>query len=156
MRWSLTLLTLLCVLTLPGTGGAAPRGDSAVGRNVVTRPSGHFQRITVSAHSGPAGENPTGSVTLNFRLFDDEGRVNGRVTCLDVHANEARVAAVLSEPHDGETHVILLVFDHGKPGQSEPDRVFFEFTSAPPPGCAGSGSTLVGEVKGNVTVRDAT
>jgi hypothetical protein len=153
---SLALLTLLFVLTLPGTADAAPRGDSAVGHNVVTRPSGHYQRITVSAHSGPAGQNPTGSVTVNFRLFDDEGRVNGKVTCLDVIRNEARVAARLSRPHDGATHVILLVFDQGKAGQGEPDRVFFEFTSSPPAGCAGSGSTLVGDVSGNVTVRDAT
>ena len=51
----------------------------------------------------------------------------------------------------------LLIFDNGNPGEGmgqSPDIAFIGFVSAPPPVCAMSGASLIGDTSGNLVVRD--
>lgn len=159
MKRHLPLLFMLLLALLASPAGAAPPGDSAVGSNKVTQPNGDFQHINVSAHSGPAGENPRGNVEIKYRSAffpGGEAHGKGRVTCLNViSATQALVAAELREPIEGNTHVTLIISDNGGPVMGvSPDQVFFGLTSSPPEECAESGSTLIGDSSGNVIVRD--
>jgi hypothetical protein len=143
----------------PGAGH-----DVAVGSlKVVSEiPGGGFQHVRVSAHSGPAGEDPEGSVHVTFDsplLFGgNAGDVRGDVVCLNVTGAIAVVAAALRQPFMGNSHVTLVIFDIGNPGPTmgeSPDGAFIGFTSAPPPTCATFGTSLVGDASGNLVVRDA-
>jgi hypothetical protein len=137
--------------------------DAAVGSlKVVSEvPRGGFQHVRVSAHSGPAGEDPEGSVHVTFDsplLFGgNAGDVRGDVVCLNVTGAIAVVAAALRQPFMGNSHVTLIIFDIGNPGPmgESPDRAAIGFTSAPPPTCATFGTSLVGDASGNLLVRDA-
>lgn len=136
--------------------------DFAVGSQKVTQPIGDFQHVRVSAHSGSAGEDPKGSVRVTFQSAffpGGAGDLKGDVVCLNVMANQARVAALLREPHQGNTHVTLIIVDNGNPGGvnmgQSPDQAFIGFTSSPPATCATSGAFLIGDASGNLTVRDA-
>jgi hypothetical protein len=138
-----------------------PGQDMAVGSQKVTQPSG-FQHVRVSAHSGPSGENPRGNVRVTYQspfLLGGSADVKGSVTCLAVTGTSANVAALLSQPFMGFTHVTLILNDLGNPGPfmgQSPDLAFVGFTSAPPATCASGGTTLVGEASGNIVVKDAT
>ena len=137
--------------------------DFAVGSHKVTQPSGNFQHVRVSAHSGPGGEDPKGSVRVTFQhaVFPGGvGDVKGDVVCLNVTGNRAQLVAVLREPHQGFTHVTLLLGDFGNPGATmgqSPDDALIGFTSSPQPPlfCANEGTTLGGDASGNIVVRDA-
>lgn len=156
-------LTALLLFLLPSVAsadlGLTSPNDSAVGSNKVTQPSGDYQHVTLSAHSGPAGEDPKGHVQAKFQsgfFPGGEGHVIGDVMCLSVSGNQARIAALLKEPHEGNTHITLIVFDNGNPSSDPPpDFVFIGFTSSPPADCANFGTTLLGESSGNVQVHDA-
>jgi hypothetical protein len=127
---------------------------------VVTTDAGtFFQHVRVSAHSGPAGADPHGSVRVTFDFGFDAADVKGDVTCLDVEGNTARLAARLREPRStGETHVTLFIVDFGNPGPTgSPDLAFIGFTSTPPPiVCHAEGTQLGGEATGNLVVKDDT
>jgi hypothetical protein len=147
----------------PGSGH-----DFVAGSHKVTFQSptvSAFQHVRVSAHSGPAGENPKGSVRVSFDVpwFGGEGDVKGDVICLRVAplltGFEARVSALLQQPFNGDTHVTLVIRDLGNPGAlmgQSPDQAFIDFNSVPPPpNCATTGTSLVGEQSGNFVIRDA-
>ena len=141
----------------------------AVGSARVTQPGGDFLHVRLSAHSGPSGENPGGSVRVSFKLPvlssfpGGEGSLKGDVTCLHMTSlvpQEARVAARLREPFNGNTYVTLIVLDEGNPGHpykgQSPDEAFIGHTSSPPPNCSLSGSSLFpGKAHGNIVVRNA-
>lgn len=135
--------------------------DVAVGSQRVTQMSGDFQHVRVSARSGPAGEDPTGSVHVTYQspVFPGGAAdVKGDVDCLEVNGIVAAVAAQLREPFMGNTHVTLFILDGGRPGPTmgqSPDSAFIGFTSAPPATCANAGSFLIGDARGDLLVRDA-
>ena len=87
MRRMLLVLGVGVVLGIPATTHAQTVGqDSAVGQGST----GLFEPPYVfdfRATSGPAGENPSGYVTLDFGIF----HVEGPVTCLAVSGNTAVV-----------------------------------------------------------------
>jgi hypothetical protein len=141
---------------------AAPASDQqfVAGSQKVTQASGNFQHVRVSAHSEAGGVDPHGSVRVTFDspAFGGAADVKGDVTCLDVNGTQARVAALLREPRNGNTHVTLIIFDNGNPGPTmgqSPDTAFIGFTSTPPPmTCANFGTTLIGDASGNLVVKD--
>jgi hypothetical protein len=143
---------------------ASPAADHqfVAGSQKVTQATGNFQHVRVSAHSGPAGVDPKGSVRVTFdspAFPGTTGDVKGDVVCLDVNVNQARVAALLRQPHQGFTHVTLIIFDNGNPGPTmgqSPDVAFIGFTSSPPATCANFGTTLIGDASGNLVVKDDT
>ena len=159
----LLLSAALVAFAIPGVAAAthtpASSGphDKAVGALKVTTHSGSFKHVRVSAHSGPAGENPNGQIHVTFQgVFAPAGDVKGRVVCLQVSGNVARVAALLDQPFEGATHVTLIITDLGEPQQGQsPDLVTTGFTSAPPAHCASGGVTLVASnTSGNLVVHD--
>lgn len=106
-----------------------------------------------SAHDGPNG--PSGAVRLTFEGGVPSRDLRGKVTCVEVDGNIARVAAVLSEPFEGQTHVMLQIVDRGNPvnGMSF-DQDFVGFTNSPPPTCFDAGVWFGGRTTGNAIVRD--
>jgi hypothetical protein len=143
-----------------------PGHDFAVGSQKVTLPNGDFQHVRVSAHSGPAGEDPNGSVRVSYSTPSvpgafpgDEGDVKGDVVCLKVTGIEARIAALLREPFMGFSYVTLIIYDIGNPGdamQQSPDLAYIFFAATLPAICAIQGTSLfpLGESSGNFVVRD--
>jgi hypothetical protein len=119
-----------------------------------------FQHVRVSAHSGPGGLDPHGSVRLTHNLEGTIVDVKGEVECLDVVSAVAILNARLRGPGpNGTTHVVLELLDGGNPGPSmgeSPDVARFGFTSAPPqqPPCGVSDMELFGKPRGNLVVKD--
>jgi hypothetical protein len=76
------------VLALPGVAGAQTPTHDSVTLTGGPGQANFFSAITISATSGPSGENPTGRVS-----FTALGRVNigGPVTCLAVRGNSATI-----------------------------------------------------------------
>jgi hypothetical protein len=139
-------------LAAPGPGH-----DFVVGDQRVTH-EGSFQQVRVSAYSGPAGEDPKGSVRVTPPSSSFGGvDLRGDVVCLNVTGSYAQIAALLTEPFQGSAYVTLVVQDLGNPqmGQS-PDFALIWFTSSPPADCAFRGGfTLVGDARGDLAVNDA-
>jgi hypothetical protein len=155
------LIATTAVLTLAAPAIAASSRDSVAGSLKVTHPSGLFQDVAVSAHSGPAGESPTGHVDVSFDLGrGHNGEVKGKVMCLRVSGDQAWVVALLDEPFNGKTHVTLIIYDNGNPATGHsPDAAAFGFTSSPTADCANDARRLGGgesETRGNLRVHDAT
>ena len=130
---------------------SAPAEDSVTGGWFV---SPHLSG-EVDAHSGPAGQNPLGSISDVYAPIDYNA-FEGFVTCLSVDGDQAAVGAVGQQTlPDGQTKrpatLLLTVVDGGATGSDTLGR--FEATGSTPPDCAsapfdqqtslGSGSTLV-------------
>jgi hypothetical protein len=118
-----------------------------------------FQHTRVSAHSGPLGVDPHGSVRLTHNLGGTVVDVKGDVECLEVIGAVAFLNARLRVPRPGgETHITLEILDNGNPGTSmgeSPDVAIFGFTSMPqPPQCGTADMALEGEPHGNLVVKD--
>jgi hypothetical protein len=140
---------------------AAPASDHqfVAGSHKVT--AGElFQHIRVSAHSGPGGVDPHGSVHVTHNFEGTVVDVKGDVECLGVDAAVAILNARLRRPGPaGATHIVLEVLDGGNPGPSmgqSPDVAVFGFTSIAPdrPPCGIPDMELQGETRGNLVVKD--
>jgi len=82
-RWLAALLTAAGMLVVPaGAAGQSPVGDAVVGQGVAS----FFGPFAIDAHSGPSGENPTGTASFDT----EEVAISGTVNCLAVHGNVAR------------------------------------------------------------------
>ena len=82
-RWLGALLTVAGMLVAPaGAEGQSPVGDAVIGQGVAS----FFGPFTIDAHSGPSGENPTGTASFDT----DEAAISGTVNCLAIHGNVAR------------------------------------------------------------------
>jgi hypothetical protein len=121
------LVTTLVMLLSPALAGSASTGDKAVGSG-----SNQFlialgeARLSVSAHSGALGENPSGDVRAQG---DPDGagpnepfKLEGEVTCLRVSGNRAAIkyrfkhAEGSAEPFQGGGVQIFLE-DNGDPSE---------------------------------------
>ena len=160
--------------------------DPAFGALAATPPAGHqmavgslryrldefdqgYEHFRISAHSGPAGEDPKGQVHITSTVAFAEIDAKANVICLDVVTapppfigRTAFVWARFEEPHLGNQFVNLIIRDRGNPGDfgevmgNSPDDVLRLYTNlAPPPNCAFFGSGFVAEKSGNMIVRDA-
>jgi hypothetical protein len=120
---------VLVTATVATPASAAPPNDSVTGggKHVVTLTQG------ISAHSGPAGEDPRGNVTIaqnGVGLF-----AHGDVTCLLVTGNRAVITWVVTSNNgfgavEGQL-IVTEVVDNGNPGQSTaPDEIRNSFEGA--------------------------
>ena len=93
----LTAAMVLVVVMVPTAYGQAPTQDSVVGSALVGASLGAPEAIIIDAHSGPSGENPTGTVATTKCLglpggfCGPSGSTGGVVTCLNVQGNRAVV-----------------------------------------------------------------
>jgi len=117
-------------------------------------PSGEICRSfrAFDSHSGPAGENPTGTVTIQYAVRSESVVRDYPVSCLVVEGNRATVAIV----GDFSETVVVYVEDNGSAGQ---DRIAVtdELFSPPPdfecpPPVAPSDARTVGS---DIVVTDA-
>ena len=145
-------------LALPVAAGAqAPAQDSAVGQVLVVEfipfPFPQFD-ATFDAHSGPSGENPTGSVRVGTRAFI----ADGPVTCLTVTGNRATIGfADTDVQFDGEQSGFLFVEDNGTAPQA--DRAELRVLGTPAPTVCPVNTTVYDPnrvvFEGDLTVIDA-
>ena len=137
-----------------GEGGGPPN-DFVVGAGHHSVPDTQF---TLSAHSGPSGEDPKGQVS-----FKIEGgpRFTADVTCVLIQDNQAIVTAVIRKPDSAAGQVIVMhAVDNGNPNDgSPPDLLRFSFAGAivespQNPGCFLPVLPPVPVTQGNIVVHD--
>lgn len=155
------------VATHDGTAGGhdfAVGGTQHIGGALPGIPTLASINEGFAAHSDPTGEDPHGhvSATLVFPSVVRPLELKGRVICVDVDGNTARIRYVAEKsdvpgfPEGGE--VVLTVVDNGNPQNGQPvDTIGNTPGSAAPRTLAfpcGAGVT-VPATKGNIVVHDA-
>jgi hypothetical protein len=113
------LALIAAALVVPGTAAAGPAPGldtaTATGDNLVTDDFS-ATGIEIEAHSGPAGENPGGSVS--FDVLGGTIPVAGPVSCLDVSGNTAVMTIDGPFPSlPGFTAFLIRIVDNGGGGQ---------------------------------------
>jgi hypothetical protein len=156
-------LAVLALLAFPSASAAShdPSGvpfdeDFVTGRVALPEtctPSACFHIVFVfDAHSGPSGENPTGTVRTDIEsplgnfinTFD-----TARVTCLNVSGNRATVGAELR----GVPGAVISLEDNDGAGQ---DRFALDLLSTPALVCTANPSIALTPIfGGDITVHDA-
>jgi hypothetical protein len=123
--------------------------DSVVGSGTT---SGGFDvSFDIDAHSGPSGENPTGTAGLE-RIHNPNTSVRGRITCLTVTRGGVRAVigvenSLGSEPAAG---ALFEVFDEAS------DTLGVEFLDAVPTVCPAALNLFPNPVElGDIVVTDA-
>jgi hypothetical protein len=88
-------------LSVAGAAAQAPAGDSVVGSgrdclfdDTCAQETPADSIFAVDAHSGPAGENPTGEASYTTGLGMGRTQVSGEVVCMSVNGNVAVVGIV--------------------------------------------------------------
>jgi hypothetical protein len=123
-------------MAVHGTAAAqAPAGDSVTG-SLLLDPPGTNPEVTTrfffDAHSGPAGENPSGTVNLVGRFIVDRGAV----TCLAVDGNRASIGVSFDGGGFlGPYGSVVFVDDLGGEGEDTIARQVFVGPSTGPPIC---------------------
>jgi hypothetical protein len=144
-------------------------GDLVAGSGRVTSPDFPnpgdtvTELFIVSAHSGPAGEDPDGQITFHSPLLEG-AQAKADVTCMIVTGNHAQVGGMFPEPvvYDNRRFrwFELIVDDNGSPGQGTDTMNSFIFIDRPrPPGfspCNFVAPTDFQVEQGNFEVKDAT
>jgi hypothetical protein len=150
-RWISVVSALAIGLALgaPTVSAAqAPFEDSVTG-TAATGSGRGFTEFTFDAHSGPLGERPTGTVTLDT-FFGVIGPLD--VSCLAVNANRASMLARAPENTSGITGLAISAEDNG-PGQ---DRIGWHVVTDPlPSDCPVTSEPLEPTVSGDITVTDS-
>ena len=145
-------------LVLGVSGGAAGQG----GPNDQVTGAGHHSvpdtQFTISAHSGPAGEDARG--TLSFKI-DGQPRIHADVRCLTVVGNQAFATAVITRPEAFAGQLVVMhAVDAGNLSDVAPDLLRFSFvpfiTPQPNnPGCFLPVLPPVPVTQGNIVINDA-
>lgn len=146
-----------------GALALAPAVAAAQGPQDFVTGGGHHSspdtQFTISAHSGPAGQDPKG--TLSFKT-EGQARIRAEVTCLIVSGNRAIATATYIDPATGRTQLVVMeAVDNGEPGTAPaPDLLRFSFAPfirpvAGSPGCFLPVLPPVPVTQGNIVVRDA-
>ncbi len=165
----------LLAATLVGLGGASanashtPDGQPA-DRDFVTGESGGevqnpgtpvvFRPFSVfGASSGPSGENPTGTVRLDFDTrFGRSTIATWEVTCLSVAGHQATIGGVAAtNPFPGVLPANALFYVEDGVGGA-PDRAGLEPAPTVPPTCPAppfDETKTAASVTGELTVHDA-
>jgi len=146
---SIPLLTIVAAAVLTASPAAAqvPAQDSVTG-SAATGAARDFVDFTFDVRSGPSGESPAGTVTLDT-FFGVIGPLE--VSCLSVSANRASMFAEAPPNTSGIAGLVISVEDGG-PGL---DRIDFQLAQTRRPGCPVPSQVFTPIVSGDVVVTDA-
>src|SRR5215212_10099596 len=97
----LAVLPLALLLVVAGGAGAAPPRDFVTGGGHHSVPDTQF---TISAHSGPTGEDARGQ--LSFKI-EGQPRLKAEVTCLVVTGNTAIATATYTDANGVDQVVVM-------------------------------------------------
>jgi hypothetical protein len=100
---ALAIATLVVAVAVPAASAQTPAGDSVTGSGTAGETRAELFGFQIDAHSGPMGENPTGSAHISPEISQPFG---GPITCLAVRAN---VATFNFEAQPGSTSVATFV-----------------------------------------------
>ncbi len=135
------------VMASPAAGQATQ--DSVTGAFTTGNTRGDFA-FTFDVHSGPSGENPTGSVGVVYLGAGELGTF--AVSCLGVSGDRATVVVPFSLGPPAPAGIVIQIEDHGAVG----DGVGWSVVSALPTTCPPpDGVPANEEGTGDVTVIDA-
>jgi hypothetical protein len=82
-------------------------------------------QFTISAHTGPLGEDPQGN--FSFKI-EGQPRVRAEVACLIVSGNQAFATGTFIDPQTGTSQLVVMhAVDNGEPSDSVPDLLRFSF-----------------------------
>lgn len=148
MKWSL-VATVMAVgaVFVPGAAAQTPTQDSVTG-SAGTGSGRGFALFTFDVRSGPSGEDPTGTVTIDS-FFGVIGPLDA--TCLSVSANKAGMVVRAPEATSSIAGLAISVEDGG-PGQ---DKIDWHTVMTLPSDCPVPSEPLEPTVSGDVTVSDA-
>jgi hypothetical protein len=166
MRWAVLCCALVSAFLVSGAAGAAADGsprDFVVGggQHLAFGTGPGVVAVGISAHSGPAGEAPHGSLTWTNKGEGTQS-FHAKVICLIVVGNEAFATGVFTHPAANQGQIVVLdAVDNGNPHSGVPDLIRFSFEGAiePVPGQPNCFLPLLPPVpvtKGNLLVHDAT
>jgi hypothetical protein len=148
MKMSVAAVLMAVAGVLASSAAAqAPTQDSVRGSAGTGFGTG-FALYTFDVRSGPSGENPTGTVTIDS-FFGVIGPLD--TTCLSVSANKAAMIVRAPEPTSDIAGLAIAVQDDG-PGQ---DRIDFHTVAALPNDCPVPGQVSAPTVSGDITITDA-
>lgn len=131
MRLFVVVCTALvgALFLVPFAGSAsAPKYDKASGDGVRSQRAvgGSTPSFVLDARSGPSGEEPQGTLSMDFGTFEGSAKFTVQVTCLRVSGNTATVAGVVASGQGTDISIgagFVAVFkDFGVPkGGVSPD-----------------------------------
>jgi hypothetical protein len=137
---------VIAATLVPSAAAQVPTQDSVSGSG-ATGIGRQFVEFTFDAHSGPSGENPTGTVGF-VTFFGDLGRLD--VACLSVSGS--RASMILLAPPSAIAGLVVSVEDNG-PGQ---DRIAWRAETTLPGDCpVPSGVFGTETTSGDISVTDA-
>jgi hypothetical protein len=140
--------SLVIAAALVATAAAQVPTQDSVSGSATTGLGRQFVEFTFDVHSGPSGENPTGTVGFET-FFGDLGPLD--VTCLSVSGNRASTILLAPEP-SAIAGILVWVEDNG-PGQ---DRIEWQVLTALPSACpVPSGVFGAATTSGDISVTDA-
>jgi hypothetical protein len=100
----LALAMVVAAVAVPGASSQTPALDSVMGSGTAGETRADVFLFQIDAHSGPSGENPSGSVHITPGEIGQP--FGGPITCLAVTGN---VATLNFETQPGSTSVATLV-----------------------------------------------
>jgi hypothetical protein len=116
-----TVRLLALTLTIAATGAASAPAAFAAAHDVVagsgltrTQP-GSGGEVTVGAQSGPNGENPTGTITVEDPFPKPPEQDTYRVVCVSVAGNLAEVVGISNDRATPTKGIIVNITDQGPP-----------------------------------------
>jgi len=138
---------LWVAVSVPSAAAQVPTQDSVTG-SATTGAARSSAEFTFDVHSGPSGENPVGTVTLDT-FFGPIGPLD--VSCLSVNGTRASMFADAPPNTSGVAGLLISVADGG-PGQ---DRIDYQVEEAVPAGCPVPSAVFTPTNSGDISVTDA-
>ena len=144
------------VATATHSNGDGPDNDFAKGTVHLERGSQTFDQH-VNATSEPLGQNARGNFVLHSNTSVGRATISGRVTCLRVLGNQARIGGTVERSTHPQVEegfgAIIDVQDNGEPGDNDTSQA--TLPSVPPGSLCGPPTALTPFTGGNYVVHNA-
>jgi hypothetical protein len=141
------VFALWLAVSVPSAAAQVPTQDSVTG-SATTGAARSSAEFTFDVHSGPSGENPVGTVTLDT-FFGPIGPLD--VSCLSVNGSRASMFAD-APPNTSDVAGLLISVEDNGAGQ---DRIDYRVATVAPTGCPVPSAVYTPTNAGDVSVTDA-